>query len=152
MGKQLDTCYFFFKKNQCFSKNKWQVKIEIEECIDILFLHFTHHTHNPQLHPFPSHTFPLPCICKWSDTRKKFETLLESSQVPILYIFDYQPRFLLKEENKRTSQTDLGCKILTAESLLERIGKNRIKLMLLGCLTKIKSEISLGKSMSFTGN
>jgi len=34
-------------------------------------------------------------------------------EVPILHIFAYQPRSLLKEENKQISQTNLGCKNLT---------------------------------------
>lgn len=69
-----------FLKKQCFSKNNWQAKIETEDSADMLFLHFIHHTHNPKLHPFPSHRFLIPYICKWRGTKNKFETLLEPNQ------------------------------------------------------------------------
>lgn len=102
-------------------------KIKTEDSTEILFLYFILHIHNPELHPFPSHRFPIPCKSKRRNTKSKFKKILLElvmKKVQTLPIFAYQPWSLLKQENKQISWANPGCKKLTAESLLERTENN----------------------------
>lgn len=85
-----------------FLQEYMEPKIKTEDCVEILFLHFFHHIHNPEwITSISSHRFLIPWKCKRRNTKKEFKVLLElvMEKVQRLPVFAYQSWPLLKKEN-----------------------------------------------------